>query len=331
MSTSPDARDFGASLLTVVVVSFNGQDLLGPVVGSALNSPAVKEVIVVDNASTDHSVAVAASAGAHIVQLKSNQGYGAACNAGLCRTGTDFVAFCNQDLEPTVGLFETLLGSAVRLQRQYRRPFIVGPRLLTTRGILAETGHLLPSWRRQFLALLFGSRLVGLRDVLSVESCEEQLCDWVSAACIVGPCAEIGAIGGFDESYFMYVEDVDLFERWQTAGGLVAWVPSSVVIHAGGHRPVSPQLQAQALANWVRYYIRTAGLAPACAIALAAVLGSIARGIHWGVFLRNQPQARAYTAMFLGGARRAVRLQFGLVRGARCSAPNREASTPDVH
>jgi N-acetylglucosaminyl-diphospho-decaprenol L-rhamnosyltransferase len=295
--------------VTVVVVSFNGAAYLQGLVSTALTSPSVREVIVVDNASEDSSLRIAREAGARTIALEENRGYGAGCNLGLRLCTTDYIAFCNQDLELRSEAFDVLADAAMRLREERGADVIAGPGLRTPEGVMSESGHRLPSWRRQALALICGSRLLRLRDVLALRPTSEQFCDWLSAACVVGPTSAVRAIGGFDESYFMYVEDVDFFERWRRAGGLVAWVSSESVVHRGGRRPVSASLQAWAITNWARYFRRTTGAGPAWVIFLAAVVGSAGRGLFWSTVRRRSPESSAYTKMFLGGAGRAVRRQ----------------------
>jgi N-acetylglucosaminyl-diphospho-decaprenol L-rhamnosyltransferase len=58
---------------------------------------------------------------------------------------------------------------------------------------------------------------------------------WLSGSCLLLRREAFEAVGGFDEGYFMYVEDLDLCERIGRAGWQVVYVPASVVLHAGGH------------------------------------------------------------------------------------------------
>lgn len=301
----------------MVVASYNGKGTLAGIVSAALGSPVVARVVVVDNNSMDDSRSLAHHLGAEVVALDQNRGYGAACNEGLARAATPWLAFCNQDIEPVDDMFAELVSTAKELHSAHGVDVIVAPRLESADHVLSETAHRLPSWREQIVELLLGSEAARTRNAADAGPRVPVRCDWVSAACILGSTEALQEVGGFDASYFMYVEDVDLFERWQMSGRLAYWVPTAGAIHRGGRRPVSAQLHAVALTNWVRYFARTTGPPAALAISIAGILGSLVRAIAWSTFLRGQPEADAYRRMFLTGSIQAVRLQARLLRASR--------------
>jgi N-acetylglucosaminyl-diphospho-decaprenol L-rhamnosyltransferase len=303
--------------VTVVIVSYNGEGTLAGIVSAALNSPVVARVLVVDNNSTDASRSLAQRLGVEVIALDRNRGYGAACNEGLARASTPWLAFCNQDIEPVEDMFGELVSAAKGLQSMQRVDVIVAPRLESADHVLAETAHRLPSWRGQIVELLLGSEAARARNAADAAAREPVRCDWVSAACILGSTEALREVGGFDASYFMYVEDVDLFERWQKSGRLAFWIPAAHAIHRGGRRPVSGQLHAVALTNWVRYFARTTGPPAAIAIAIAGIVGSLVRAIAWSTYFRSQPDAGAYRRMFLSGALEAIKQQARLLRDTR--------------
>jgi GT2 family glycosyltransferase len=168
----------------------------------------------------------------------------------------------------------------------------------------------LPSWYQQALELLFGAKVAGTRNILPPKDDGYHLCGWMSAACIVGPTRGLRCIGGFDPDYFMYVEDVDLFQRWHSSGRFVAWVPAALVVHKSGSATApSPLLHAMALTNWTRYFHRTSGPTAAAVISACGLLGSFARGIRWALPSQQRPMASAYRRMFLRGGVLALRMQ----------------------
>jgi N-acetylglucosaminyl-diphospho-decaprenol L-rhamnosyltransferase len=329
----PEGTD-EADSLTVVIAAYNGEDTIGRLVRAALASSVVTVVLVVDNASRDGSAGIARELGAEVVPLEENRGYGGACNEGLARCTTHWVAFCNQDIQPEDGMFAELLDVALALRVAGQPDVIVAPKLQSSHLELAETAHRLPSWRRQAVELLFGERAAGARNVLGDGGHGDApvRVGWVSAACIVGPVAALRAQGGFDASYFMYVEDVDLFQRWQARGLPAYWVPKARAVHSGGRRPISGALYARALSNWVRYFGRTEGAIPAIAIAASGIVGAAARGALWAT-RRRHPDGAGYRRMFLGGAAGAVRLEAGMLRaklreGRGLKRPAPEAERP---
>ena len=117
-----------------------------------------------------------------------------------------------------------------------------------------------------------------------------------------------------DEAPVAYVEDVDLFQRWQARGLATFWVPAARAIHTGGRRPISGRLYARSLSNWVRYFARTDGAVAAAIVAVAGIAGALARGVFWAVRSGRDPDAAGYGRMFLGGALGAAQLEAGMLR-----------------
>jgi N-acetylglucosaminyl-diphospho-decaprenol L-rhamnosyltransferase len=219
-----------------VVVNYNARDHLLGCVGSLL-SQGVEAVVVVDNGSTDGSEAALAEAfpEAKWASTGSNIGYGAAANHGAAVVSHDYLLVCNPDVVLSPGAVEALVGLLER------RPevAVVGPL------IVDAAGRLYPSARR-FPDLLeaFGHGIVGQfwpgnpfsrrYTMAEWDHAGARLVDWVSGSCFVARREAWEAVGGFDSSYFMYMEDVDLCWRLREAGWEVAYEPRARVTHVQG-------------------------------------------------------------------------------------------------
>jgi N-acetylglucosaminyl-diphospho-decaprenol L-rhamnosyltransferase len=221
--------------LAAVVVNHDAGDALGGFLAS-VRAEQVTEVIVVDNASSDGSSdALAADPSVRVVRTGANLGYGAGVNRGLAATGAEFVLVSNPDVSVHPGALATLMTA-----------FAADPTLaIAGPSILATDGTRYPSARRfPSMAVAAGHVLLGMlvpgnrftrRYALGYLDAEATVnVDWVSGACFMARHRALTELGGFDESYFMYVEDVDLCWRAHRAGWNVAYVPAAVATHVQG-------------------------------------------------------------------------------------------------
>jgi len=227
-----------AGRTAAVVVNYESGPALARCV-SDLAACGLDTVIVVDNGSTDGSLAagLAAAPGIEVVDPGVNLGYGTATNRGAAVSDSEFVLVCNPDLEVPAGAVETL---ADALDRD-PGVALVGPLIRT------PSGDRYPS-ARQFPSLIdaAGHALLGIfapdnrftrsyqRSELDTTEGTTLDVDWVSGACFLVRRDAFERVGGFDESFFMYLEDVDLCWRLEQAGWRVAYVPAAEVTHLQG-------------------------------------------------------------------------------------------------
>jgi len=230
--------------VSAVVVSYNSAADLPDCLRS-LRSEGVTEVVVVDNASADSSVEVVqrADPDARIVQTGANLGFGSAANRGVAVTTGDHVLILNPDTVVEPG---TLKALSEALDRDPALA-LVGPRLENV------DGSLYPSVRRfPDLTVAFGHAFLGLVWARNPATRRYRMLDWdhdrpaagvdwVSGACVLVRRSAFDMVGGFDEAYFMYVEDVDLCWRLGQAGWRIGYEPAGRVVHAlGGSSRVVP-------------------------------------------------------------------------------------------
>lgn len=202
------------------------------------------EVVVVDNASSDGTADVMEKEFSPVsfIPLSDNIGFGSACNMGSAISQGDWLFFLNPDAEVS----SETIHKIVRFLEDRPYAGIVGASLVASDGRpLASVGDYPSIWRFFFdkvLALM--ARYVPLRGnfrailgQLSVKYAmfgEPVLVPWVSGAALCCRRSAWEAIGGFDEKFFLYYEDVDLCLRASRAGWEVWHLPDAVVRHQSG-------------------------------------------------------------------------------------------------
>jgi N-acetylglucosaminyl-diphospho-decaprenol L-rhamnosyltransferase len=223
--------------VAAVVVNYNAASHLGPCLAS-IRAEGVSAVVVVDNGSTDDSSRIAASAGVRWVDTGSNLGYGAAANIGVsvaAGAAARYLLICNPDLELKGGALQHLLD---RIESQ---PGIalVGPKVLNPDGSLYPSARTFPDLVDAIGHGMLGqivpnNRFTRRYRLLDWDHAKWATVDWVSGACFLIRSEAWMSIGGFDPSYFMYMEDVDLCWRLHRRGWQVGYEPEAEVIHVQG-------------------------------------------------------------------------------------------------
>ena len=222
----------------VVVVTYSP----GPTLEAFLDSiPAATTadvpVVLADNGSTDGSVERAEHRfGVRLVRTGANLGFGGGANRGVAALPADreFALIANPDVVLHPGSVDRLLAAA----RRYPQAGAFGPAIVTPDGELYPSARRLPS-----LGLGVGHAALGwawagnpwTRTYRAEDTAlVERVAGWLSGSCLLVRRSAFDAIGGFDERYFMYFEDVDLGRRLLQAGWSSVYVPEAVVTHIGG-------------------------------------------------------------------------------------------------
>ena len=222
--------------VSAVIVNYNTRDHLLACVRS-LREEGVADVVVVDNGSEDGSTPAVAAADPDVVVLGTggNLGYGAAANRGSGVATGELLLVCNADVTVEPGAVKSLVAA---LDADPRRA-VVGPRLEDPEGSVYPSPRRFPSLKDSlghgFLGMVVpGNRFSRRYRMLDWERSHTAEADWVSGSCFLVRRRAWEALGGFDESYFMYAEDVDLCQRAWRAGWSVAFEPAATVVHVRG-------------------------------------------------------------------------------------------------
>lgn len=223
--------------VSAVVVNYNaGRHLLDCV--RSLRAEGVVEVVVADNASTDGSVAALANADPDAVLLETgaNLGFGRAVNRAARRTSGECILVCNPDVVVEPGAVKAL--TAV-VERDHGLG-IVGPRIENPDGSVYPSPRVFPGMADALGHAVFGlawpanpfTRRYRMLD--ADRGHPSSRVDWVSGSCFLARREAWDQLGGFDEAYFMYAEDVDLCWRAARAGWRVGFEPAARVLHVQG-------------------------------------------------------------------------------------------------
>ena len=201
-------------------------------------------LVMADNGSVDGvPEAAAVEYGfAEFLPTGGNLGYGTAINRAVTEISSrpdefdqDFVLVANPDVWFEPGSVDALLEAA----RRWPRAGALGPRIAEPDGSVYPSARAVPR-----LGAGIGHALLsrvwpgnpwtaGYLDAADMET--ERAAGWLSGSCLLLRREAFDALGGFDERYFMYLEDVDLGDRLGRAGWQNVYVPSSVIHHDQGH------------------------------------------------------------------------------------------------
>lgn len=225
----------------VVTVTFNSSAVLGDFLESTRSAAAVPpEVTVVDNASDDIEETrriVAAAPGAQLVESGQNLGYGSAMNRGVAAGDhADYYLLANPDLVFDAGCIDRLIAAAATAPQAGS----LGPAIYNSDGTLYPSARALPSLRTGIGHALFSrswpsNPWTRSYRPLPAGHTEPVAVGWLSGACLLVRADAFERIGGFDESFFMYFEDVDLGRRLGLAGYTNLYVPDARAVHSGAH------------------------------------------------------------------------------------------------
>jgi N-acetylglucosaminyl-diphospho-decaprenol L-rhamnosyltransferase len=264
--------------LAVITVSYRSETVLPTFIASLDQATDLPyELFIVDNAPDARTQTIAAEARAHYVPMERNAGYGAAVNAAARMLDPDVrsILICNPDVRLLPEALELLV------DQLDADPSVgaVGPRVLNEDGSTYPSARAVPSIRTGIGHALFsniwkGNPWTRTYRAASKEVDQPRVAGWLSGSCLLVRRSAFDAVGGFDEGYFMYFEDVDLGVRLAEAGHRNLYVPEARVIHAGAHSTSSeaPRMVAAhhaSASRFIRQRYRGPLLAP----------------VRWGIYL----------------------------------------------
>lgn len=236
----------GDPVVSIVIVSFQTRDLLRSCLRSIFQypPPGSFEVFVVDNGSTDSSSDMVCQEfpQVNLICNKTNRGFGAASNQAIQKTRGEFVLLLNSD----VVVLPNAVDSLVHTLRQYPEAGASGGKLLFLAGAVQPSARRFPTYgsiffsRGSLLSLLLGvSRRYILPEPMHITSV-----DALAAAFLLVRRSVMKLIGGFDEQFFLFAEDLDLCRRIKQAGFAILYVPEAQVIHHWGASAALDRRQA---------------------------------------------------------------------------------------
>ena len=238
MTDSLDAVSEAA--LTVVTVTYSPGSHLERFLSSltvATDRPLT--VVIADNGSTDGAPeeAVERFPGTRLLRTGANLGYGTAVNRAVATVSTaeEFVLIANPDVVWGPGSIDELMAATGR----WPGAGAWGPLIRDPDGAVYPSARHLPSLIRGGMHAVVGFVWKGnpWSKAYRQERTEpsERPVGWLSGSCLLVRRTAFESVGGFDERYFMYMEDVDLGDRFGRVGWLNVYVPDSEILHDKGH------------------------------------------------------------------------------------------------
>lgn len=247
--------------ISVVMVSYMTGPALMESILAVLADRDVHELIVVDNGNTEPSRARLSELTANrnrvrFLQGHGNIGFGRACNYGARLATGHYLLFLNPDAVITKGAARQLANAGDCLVQ----PWITGGLLRDVEGKEqrgARRAALTPtSALVGFLPFL--EKIPGLRSVHRENDplplAPTQI-ETISGACLMTDRPSFDRMGGFNENYFLHVEDIELCRRARQMGGQVCFVPAATVMHYGSTSNV-PRIwiEREKLKGFLRYF-----------------------------------------------------------------------------
>ncbi len=217
---------------SIIIVTYNSAADIGRCLSRL--PVADTEVIIVDNASTDSTPEFLKAVSARVILNETNSGFAAACNQGAAAASGDLLLFLNPDTALEANALSVLASA-----------FTSDPSLgIAAPLILDHAGE-----RETYSCGRFPTVSRLLRRSIAYEGSPTTV-DWVSGAALAIPRALFESVGGFDEGFFMYYEDIDLCYRLRGLSKTVSVIPQAIVRHERGKSISDP-------ARRKRYYYRS--------------------------------------------------------------------------
>jgi hypothetical protein len=255
--------------VSVVIPSHNNARFLERCLNAILQNGRVREIVVVDDASTDESINILGKYRLQIIRNQTNIGPVRARNLGARKCSGKYLLFLDSDIE--------LPGNYVRALSDF---FDAHPRaggatgkIISTKGdrllygfgyrfslrswlgnlLFVRTGH---QWNNTFLESFL--RKIARYFTLSFVADRPIRVDWAIESAFMTPRKLFEQIGGFDENFFMFHEGPDYCERARAIGVDIWYVPTSPALHLDGNS--HNKTRNLTMRKSTRYYLRKHGL-----------------------------------------------------------------------
>lgn len=258
-------RDPSSVLTSVIMVSYHTGPVLFEAIAGALAQTMPVELCLVDNGNPPEVVAKLRDVAAkdrriHFITGHGNVGFSRGCNSGARAATGSHLLFLNPDTKLLPDALLRLHVNAASL----KRPYMIGARLLDEQGydqrgcrraLLTPATAFIEAFHLGFLfpKARLNFNHIPIPDALTILPA-------ISGAFMFLPIDDFWGIGGFDEDYFLHVEDLDLCFRFRKAGGVIYFAPDVVVTHVGGTSNVtSTFIEMNKTRGFMRYFHKNFG------------------------------------------------------------------------
>ena len=284
-------------LISVIIVSWNARDYLRGCLDSIRQTSmsCVQEVIVVDNVSEDGSPEMVEKEFPEVTLIRAggNLGFARANNLAMKQASCPLFALVNSDVIVHPGCLETL----ATFMEQHDDVGLVGPRIIGGDGKLQKTSRKFPGIWNTVCRILVLDRLFPNIQLFSGFEMPEKNHEQLTEAEVISGCfciarkKAVDEVGGMDEQFFFYGEDIDWCKRFRDAGWKLMLVPEATAIHYGGGSTANAPLRysIEILRATLKYWRKHHGIVGQAVcyllIALHHGLRLLLRGIKYGLGL----------------------------------------------
>jgi len=258
--------------ISAVIVNYKTADLLRVCLNSlAKHAPEVRDIIVVDNASRDTTIAMLTKEFPHVRRIASraNAGFAKAVNWGITNARQPYVLILNPDVIVSAGSVQKL-NHELDTQPDIA---LIAPKLQYPDGSLQysccrfQTPTYIVAHRSWFGATKSGQKLINHIRMHDYDHKTARDVDWVIGGCMLVRRSAIEEVGLMDERYWLYIEDMDWCRAFWQAGWRVRYEPSAVMTHhyrrqsakAPGIRGLLTPLGRAHFVSGAKYFIKHIG------------------------------------------------------------------------
>lgn len=282
--------------LSIIIVNWNTQELLANCITSLQETVRNLryDIWVVDNASTDGSVEMLRDRfpAVNVIVNETNEGFARANNRGMAASQGRYMLLFNSDALATPTAVEAL----VALAEAQPQAAIVGAHLVNADGTFQASHTNFPTLYREFLILSgLGRRFTGYwyPSHSAEETQGSKSVDYVEGACLLVRREAYETVGGLDEGYFMYAEEVDWCFTLKAHGWQIWYEPAARIIHLGGASSTNRRTarEADLYRSRVRFFKKHRGPV-AAALLTAMILASTAGKMLIHGLLRQMSQGK---------------------------------------
>jgi GT2 family glycosyltransferase len=276
--------------VSIIMVSFNSlNEIIENIASIRKNITSLNyEIIIVNNYAQDHNLSIALKNYDHVkvIEAGSNLGFGRANNLGLALARGKYVLFVNPDV-----IFLSDINQLTDILDHDPEVGLIGPITYDGKGKLLSSCGEYPNVKNFLSHNLFLNNLFprikywGNFSMKYFDFKGRKEVDWISGAFMLGRKSTLDRIGGFDEDFFMYCEDVDICWRLKENSYKVIFCDKASIIHKAGHSIQNRSLdKAKMIAEssrilWSKHYdykiVRR--------LFLILCIGSFIRNIGWSI------------------------------------------------
>jgi GT2 family glycosyltransferase len=243
--------------ITFIIVTWNSEKTITPCLESVFKSKSlIEEVIVVDNASVDRTVAeIKKFKQVKIIENKNNTGFAAGCNRGIKEATGNLICLLNPDAE-----IKDNFQDMVEYLQENKEVGIVGPKILNTDGSLQREITPFPDFLSQALMLLKLHRLGPLIRLVypNYDYDKLQEAEHLMGSVLLIRREVFEKIGFLDEKFFLWFEETDFEKRAKDAGFKIVYYPKAEVKHirSASTAKINPIKKQSIWNNSLRHYFK---------------------------------------------------------------------------